>query len=397
MVLYGQIVIGPPGSGKTTYCDGMQQYLRLLGRDAWVVNLDPANEVPRLLNISNILRSSNDNDENKYTNEERTLPYDSILDVCDDVICLSKVITEFSLGPNGSLLFCMDYITHHAYEIISLLITRVDQRISLKFPKSDPKTIREQSSTTGATLPYLIFDLPGQIELYTHCTCLSTLISHFQNQLDIRFTMVHLVDVHSCLEADKFLSCALLSTTAMLRLELPAVNVLSKADLLGSYTSVWDGPKCIPFNLDYFMECNQLSRLIDYLNKDSNSSKRGKQLQKINTLLCEVVEDFGLVQYFPLTILDANSVAKVVVQIDKANGYIFAQNLEQLDSKMNIRLKTSDMMQCSIQTEGLGGLGGIRWSMSDIHEKFTGSLFSENIIDLEVCDNDNLLKKTFES
>ena len=46
MVLYGQIIIGAPGAGKTTYCDGMQQYLRLLGRECYVVNLDPANEVP---------------------------------------------------------------------------------------------------------------------------------------------------------------------------------------------------------------------------------------------------------------------------------------------------------------------------------------------------------------
>ena len=44
MPIYGQIVVGPPGSGKTTYCNGMQQYLRLVGRtDALVVNLDPAN------------------------------------------------------------------------------------------------------------------------------------------------------------------------------------------------------------------------------------------------------------------------------------------------------------------------------------------------------------------
>ena len=45
MPMYGQVVVGPPGAGKTTYCDGMQQYLRLVGRDALVVNLDPANEV----------------------------------------------------------------------------------------------------------------------------------------------------------------------------------------------------------------------------------------------------------------------------------------------------------------------------------------------------------------
>jgi predicted PilT family ATPase len=28
---FGQLVVGPPGSGKTTYCNGMQHYLTLSG------------------------------------------------------------------------------------------------------------------------------------------------------------------------------------------------------------------------------------------------------------------------------------------------------------------------------------------------------------------------------
>jgi GPN-loop GTPase len=41
---FGQVVIGPPGSGKTTYCNGMQQFMKLSGRKVAVVNLDPAND-----------------------------------------------------------------------------------------------------------------------------------------------------------------------------------------------------------------------------------------------------------------------------------------------------------------------------------------------------------------
>jgi hypothetical protein len=44
MERFGQVVVGPPGSGKTTYCFGMQQLLRSIGRDAVVVNMDPAND-----------------------------------------------------------------------------------------------------------------------------------------------------------------------------------------------------------------------------------------------------------------------------------------------------------------------------------------------------------------
>jgi len=29
---FGQVIIGPAGSGKTTYCNGMQQFYTLIGK-----------------------------------------------------------------------------------------------------------------------------------------------------------------------------------------------------------------------------------------------------------------------------------------------------------------------------------------------------------------------------
>jgi len=70
---FGQVVIGPPGSGKTTYCNGMQQYLTAVGRKVALVNLDPANDV---------------------------LPYQPDVDIAD-LVCLDSVMQELHLGPNG--------------------------------------------------------------------------------------------------------------------------------------------------------------------------------------------------------------------------------------------------------------------------------------------------------
>ena len=81
-MVFGQVVIGPPGSGKTTYCNGMSQFLQLIGRKVAVINLDPAND---------------------------SLPYECAVNI-EDLIKLSDVMAEHSLGPNGGLVYCMDYL-----------------------------------------------------------------------------------------------------------------------------------------------------------------------------------------------------------------------------------------------------------------------------------------------
>lgn len=70
---FGQLVIGPPGSGKTTYCAGAQQLLGAAARRVALVNLDPAND---------------------------GLPYTPDVDVMD-LVCLESVMQELGLGPNG--------------------------------------------------------------------------------------------------------------------------------------------------------------------------------------------------------------------------------------------------------------------------------------------------------
>ena len=81
-VNFGQIVIGPPGSGKTTYCHGVQQFMKAIGRDCCVINLDPANEY---------------------------IPYDCEIDV-SELVTVEDVMKNLSLGPNGGLLYCMEYL-----------------------------------------------------------------------------------------------------------------------------------------------------------------------------------------------------------------------------------------------------------------------------------------------
>lgn len=128
---FGQVVIGPPGSGKTTYCLGMSEFLRALGRRVAVVNLDPANE---------------------------GLPYECAVDV-GELVGLSDVMDALRLGPNGGLLYCMEYL---------------EANLDWLRAKLDP--LRGH---------YFLFDCPGQVELCTHHGALRSIFSQMA-QWDLR-------------------------------------------------------------------------------------------------------------------------------------------------------------------------------------------------------------------
>ena len=439
MVLYGQIIIGAPGAGKTTYCDGMQQYLRLLGRECYVVNLDPANEVPLTSSSStnnnadgeatdkNTNGSKADNgdsdDDNDNNNETKNsqLPYETILDVCQDIISLDAVMNELHLGPNGGLLYCMEYIEHHFGEVLKLLKERLG--------------IADASGLQHCRA-YLLFDLPGQIELTAHSNVITKIAERLVRELDLRLVCVQLVDAAVCLtDVSKFIGASLVCTASMMRLELPCVNVLSKMDLLqdSNLGSTADGTdnktesddddsdfgyddydgSPMPFNLEFFTQCHDLHRLVDYLDSNpmefmgeqsneeymddpeyiaaqqkTRTSNFSRKYRKLHHELCEVVEDFGLLSFLPLSIQDAESVGRVVARVDKCNGYVFVRE-NGGDAKMNQgdgvdnNDKMQDMFSSAMVADSEWGTG----VLSDVQEKYLGNvMFRENISELKQKD-----------
>lgn len=233
---FGQAVIGPPGSGKTTYCLGMSEFLRALGRRVAVVNLDPANE---------------------------GLPYECAVDV-GELVGLGDVMDALRLGPNGGLLYCMEYL---------------EANLDWLRAKLDP--LRGH---------YFLFDCPGQVELCTHHGALRNIFSQMA-QWDLRLTAVHLVDSHYCTDPAKFISVLCTSLATMLHVELPHVNLLSKMDLIEHYGK-------LAFNLDYYTEVLDLSYLLDHLASDPFF----RHYRQLNEKLVQLIEDYSLVSFIPLNI-----------------------------------------------------------------------------------------------
>lgn len=267
---FGQAVIGPPGSGKTTYCLGMSEFLRALGRRVAVVNLDPANE---------------------------GLPYECAVDV-GELVGLGDVMDALRLGPNGGLLYCMEYL-----------------EANLDWLRAKLEPLRGH---------YFLFDCPGQVELCTHHTALRSIFSQMA-QWDLRLTAVHLVDSHYCTDPAKFISVLCTSLATMLHVELPHVNLLSKMDLIEHYGK-------LAFNLDYYTEVLDLSYLLDHLASDPFFS----HYRQLNEKLVQLIEDYSLVSFIPLNIQDKDSIQRVLQAVDKANGYCFGvQEQRSLEALMS--------------------------------------------------------------
>jgi len=261
---FGQLVIGPPGSGKTTYVKAMADLLRNLGRRIAIINLDPANE---------------------------NVEYTADIDIAQ-LVKLEDVMEELKLGPNGGLVYCMEFLR----ENFSWLVERIE-------------ALPDKS--------YLLVDCPGQVELYTSNNAVREVVQRL-GKMDLRLAAVHLVDSHYCSDPGKFISVCLTSLTTMLQIELPHINLLSKVDLVEKYGK-------LQFNLDYYTEVLDLDYILDCFPEDNFT----KKYRALNQAMIGLITDYSLVNFVPVTVRSKERMVAVSQLVDKANGYVFGTGEER--------------------------------------------------------------------
>jgi len=193
---------------------------------------------------------------------------------------------EQELGPNGGLIYCMQYLEKN-----------------IDWLREQIKPFNDQ---------YILFDCPGQAELYTHHQSMRNIVDQFQ-KWDYRLTAVNLIDSFHCTDPSLYVFALLTSLSTMLHLELPHVNVLSKIDQLERFGR-------LDFQLEFYTDAQNLFYLEQYLQKYSWFSEKFKHLTRS---LCEMIEDYSLISFHTLNIQDKESVYELVKVIDKTNGYIF--------------------------------------------------------------------------
>ncbi|HUS99399.1 MAG TPA: ATP/GTP-binding protein [Candidatus Thermoplasmatota archaeon] len=169
--------IGTAGSGKSTLSASMQQWCKDRGLDAIIVNLDPGAE---------------------------NLPYEPDVDI-RDWISLREVMDANKLGPNGAQIACADMIA----------LNTEDVKESINSFKAD----------------YIILDTPGQLELFVFREAGKYTVKFLSPEKSI---IGYLLDPMLAKTASGFVSQLLLAITTNLRLNLPQINILTKADLLST-------------------------------------------------------------------------------------------------------------------------------------------------------------------
>jgi GTPase SAR1 family protein len=252
MTKYAQLVMGTAGTGKSTYCRVIQEHCSAAGRSARVGNLDPAAE---------------------------NFGYQVAFDV-RELVSADDVMEELQLGPNGALIYAMEFLA--STEGSNWFDSQLDM-----FGDDD----------------YLLLDCPGQVELYTHVPIMQRIVQRLKAQ-GFNICGVYCVDALFISDASKLISGNLAALSAMLHLELPHLNVLTKCDLVEDKALI--DRFCTPSGTELASELNKHMPL---------------KFRALNEKLAKLLDDYDMVSFLPLDISDEESIEMVLLQADHAIQY----------------------------------------------------------------------------
>lgn len=109
---------------------------------------------------------------------------------------------ELHYGPNGGLVFCIEHLVENSDWLKDQLCGGSDNECDGE-PDDD----------------YILFDMPGQIELYTHLTAGRQLVQLLQSW-NFHVCSVFLVDSQFMIDGAKFLSGTMAALSVMANLEV---------------------------------------------------------------------------------------------------------------------------------------------------------------------------------
>lgn len=136
----------------------------------------------------------------------------------------------------------------------------------------------------------------------------------------MQFSAVHLVDCSYLYDRHRFLSALTLSLTAIIGMDMPFINAISKIDMLGKFGRPEMGlsfySSISGLRMMFFEECQEEE-------ESSPLTPFQKRYGKLTRELCDLIERFNMVSYSMIDITNKMSMAHIVMQMDQANGYFY--------------------------------------------------------------------------
>lgn len=290
MSKFGVLVMGPAGAGKTTFCSALISHLRANRRSAIYINLDPA---------------------------ATSFVYEPDIDI-KELISLDDVMEEMGLGPNGGLIYCFEFLLEN-----------------LDFLTDPLETVSEEY--------LIIIDMPGQIELYTHVPIVPALVKHLsRGSLNVQMCAAYLLEATFVVDRAKFFAGTLSAMSAMLMMELPHVNVLSKMDLIKGTMSKKEFKRFINPNADLLDDDPAMAHVsstrkeMERMPPSAETLYGGDSFQRLNRAVAQLIDDYGMVSFLQLDVQNEDSVGAVLSYIDDTIQFHEAQETREPNDEQEI-------------------------------------------------------------
>lgn len=218
-------VTGPAGTGKSTFCGALKDWLISNDYNAAIVNLDPGSE---------------------FT------PYEPDIDI-RETVSLSQIMSEFNLGPNGAQIVAADLILENT-EPIETYLRELDDY-------------------------YVIFDTPGQIELFSFRPGSPLLVDRLSHG---KAMVAFVTDAVLSAAPSGYISQKMLYGSVMSRFYKPMLFVLNKTDLITDTDlqniEKWEASSDLLY--DAFMDEKQ-EMVKDYFSSVLHSFQESRMMTKV--------------------------------------------------------------------------------------------------------------------
>ncbi|KAI9342395.1 hypothetical protein BD770DRAFT_422055 [Pilaira anomala] len=258
--------MGPAGSGKSTYCATMMTHCQTAGRKVHLVNLDPAAE---------------------------HFEYDPTIDI-RELITLEDVMEELDYGPNGGLIYCLEF-----------LMNNVDW-------------LEEEIGNFDDD--YLIIDCPGQIELYTHFPIMRRLCETL-GRLNMTVCGVYCLESQFIEDKSDYGNKAIEEEDD--EVDDGTESAAQKKRRKQKRRRRLMEKAMTDREMDRYLEPDPMlmtEEAGDVLDGEQPSS-RSLKFQALNQAIVQLIDDYSMVRFIPLNITDEDSVEYVLSHVDNSMQY----------------------------------------------------------------------------